>query len=75
MAYDEKRLILIKKLLSKLPQYKEAKIPKNTEEQKRLLRGLMNIRPPRSISTEFLKVQDEYLSREVAKKGIVDGIL
>lgn len=73
MAYNEKRLFLIKELLSELPQYKEAEIPKDTEEQKRLLRSLMNIRPPRSISSEFLKVQDEYLSGEVAEKGIVDG--
>ena len=72
MTYNEKLLFLVKELLSELPEYKEAEIPKDTEEQKRLLRGLMNIRPPRSISSEFLKIQDEYLSREVAEKGIID---
>jgi len=58
-------------LLSEVPQYKEMEIPKDTEKQKRLLRSLMNIRPPRSISSEFLKVQDEYLSKEVEEKGII----
>jgi O-acetyl-ADP-ribose deacetylase (regulator of RNase III) len=30
----------------------------------------MNVRPPRRISGEFLRVQDEYLSEETAEKGI-----
>lgn len=73
MTHSEKRLYLIKKLLSELPQYRNMAVPDNTEEQKRLLRSLMNIRPPRPIGTEFLKVQDEYLSEEVREKGIVDS--
>lgn len=73
MTQMEKRIYLIKELLSELPEYKDMEIPKGEEEQKRLLRSLMNIRPPHRISDEFLKVQDEYLSREVIEKGIVDG--
>lgn len=73
MTNNDKRLFLIKELLSELPQYRDMEIPKDIEEQKRLLRSLMNIRPPRPISSEFLKVQDEYLSGEVAAKGVVDG--
>ena len=73
MTHSEKCLYLIKELLSELPQYKNMKIPADEEGQKRLLRSLMNIRPPRPIGSEFLKVQDEYLSEEVAAKGVVDG--
>lgn len=73
MTHSEKRLYLIKELLSELPQYRNMEIPDNTEEQKRLLRSLMNIRPPRPIGKEFLKVQDEYLSAEVVEKGITDS--
>lgn len=73
MTQSEKRLFLIKELLSELPQYRDMKIPIDLEEQKRLLRSLMNIRSPRPISSEFLKVQDEYLSEEVTAKGVVDG--
>ena len=32
----------------------------------------MNIRPPRPISAEFLKIQDAYLTEQVRKRGIVD---
>lgn len=73
MTHSEKRLYLTKELLSELPQYRDMEIPNNTEEQKRLLRSLMNIRAPRPIGEEFLKVQDEYLSEEVKEKGITDS--
>lgn len=73
MSQSEKRLFLIKELLSEMPQYKNMEIPTGEEDQKRLLRSLMNIRPPYPISDEFLTVQDEYLKEEVRKKGVVDG--
>ena len=73
MTHNEKREHLIKALLSELPQYSDMEIPDNEDEQKRLLRSLMNIRPPRPISNEFLKVQDEYLSEEVEIKGVTDS--
>ena len=73
MTQSERRTYLIEELLSEFPQYMDMEIPEHTEEQKRLLRSLMNIRPPRPIGTEFLKVQDEYLSDEVKEKGITDS--
>lgn len=73
MTHGEKRLFLIQELLSELPQYRDMTIPADVKEQKRLLRSLMNIRLPRPISSEFLKVQDEYLREEVTEKGVVDG--
>lgn len=73
MTHSEQRLYLIRELLSEMPQYRDMEIPVNAEEQKRLLRSLMNIRPPRPAGKEFLKVQDEYLSAEVEEKGITDG--
>lgn len=75
MTHSEKRLYLIKELLSELPQsqYKDIEIPNDANKQKQLLRSLMNVRAPRPIGTEFLKVQDEYLSEEVKEKGIIDS--
>lgn len=73
MTHSEKRVYLIKELLSEQPQYRDMEIPDNAEEQKRLLRSLMNIRSPRPIGAEFLKVQDEYLNEEVKEKGITDS--
>lgn len=48
-------------------------VPWDEEEQRHMLRSLMNIRPPMPVSPEFLAVQDEYLREEVRRKGIVDA--
>lgn len=72
MTQTERRLFLMKELLREHPEYRNIEIPENTQEQKNLLRSLFNIRPPRSASKEFLKVQDEYLQAETAEKGITD---
>lgn len=72
MNQDERRIFLIKELLKEDKRYKNIEIPKNPTEQVDLLRALMNVRMPKEISEEFLKVQDEYLKEEINKKGIVD---
>jgi len=70
MDQEERRKYLIRTLLQEDVQYQDIKIPSGETEQKQLLRGLMNIRLPREISKEFLRVQDEYLKTETAAKGI-----
>lgn len=75
MDQNERRRFLIQELLQEnlqYLQYPDMEVPAEEEEQKRLLRGLMNVRPPRKIGKEFLKVQDEYLQAETAAKGITD---
>ena len=72
MNNAEKRLFLIKYLLSENPRYEGYKIPSDEAGQKDLLRSLFNVRPANDISEEFLSVQDEYLKEETAKKGITD---
>lgn len=47
-------------------------IPTDISEQKMLLRSLMNIRAPKAISEEFIKIQNEYLQQETADNGITD---
>lgn len=47
-------------------------IPSEANEQKRLLRGLFNIRPPMPVSEDFIAVQDEYLREELERRGITD---
>ena len=61
MNQEQRRIYLIKELLSESPYYKDLKIPENADEQKELLRGLMNIRRPAPAGEDFLKVQDGYL--------------
>lgn len=72
MNQNERRKFLIRELLQENLQYRDLEIPSEEEEQKQLLRGLMNIRPPRKISRKFLGVQDEYLQAETAAKGITN---
>ena len=72
MNQSEKRLFLIRSLLKEQPQYREMDIPADTNSQRQLLRGLMNIRAPQRIGADFLKMQDEYLQSETAAKGITD---
>lgn len=70
MNQTERRIFLIKELLSEQPKYANMQIPANTDEQKKLLRSLFNIRMPEPVSKEFLQVQDAYLQEETARKGI-----
>lgn len=72
MNQSENRQFLIRELLKENSEYKNIEIPTGAEEQKQLLRGLMNIRRPKMISPAFLAVQDRYLQEETAEKGITD---
>lgn len=71
MNQNERRQFLIQELIKEDDRYKDIEIPLNEEEQKQLLRGLMNLRMPQNISDDFLAVQDAYLQEETEKKGIV----
>ena len=70
MDQTEKRKYLIGYLLNERGE--KAEIPPDERSQKRLLRSLFNIRMPKAVSEDFLKVQDEYLQEETASKGITD---
>lgn len=71
MNQSEKRIYLIQELLKESDEYSRITIPKKTEEQKLLLRGLMNIRSPRKNNPDFQQIQDSYLTEETRQKGIV----
>lgn len=72
MTSDEKLLYLIKYLLSEEARYKNIRIPSDKKSRFDLFRSLVNIRPPKPIDDDFIKVQDEFLQEETAAKGIVD---
>lgn len=72
MTHEERRIWLIKKLLSERIEYRKYQIPDDEKGQKDMLRSLMNVRMPHFISDEFLQIQDEYLQVENAKDGFVD---
>ena len=72
MNQSEKRLFLIQALLNERPSCQKQIIPADSERQKILLRGLMNVRRANPVDSEFLQVQDEYLQGETTAKGITD---
>ena len=55
------------------PRCSGMELPDDEEGRRRLLRALMNVRPPWPIGGDFLEVQDAYLREETRKKGIVDA--
>ena len=62
---EKRRQYLIQALLRERSEYEAMEIPMQEDEQRQLLRGLMNIR-------EFLRIQDAYLQEAVKEKGIVE---
>lgn len=49
----------------------DVSIPDTIAEKRKLLRGLMNVRPPLPVDPTFLKLQDEELGEQLNEKGIV----
>ena len=72
MTQTERRKYLIQALLKEQPQYSELEIPSGEQEQKALLRSLLNMRMPKAAAEEFYAVQDAYLQEEIRRKGITD---
>ena len=62
-------------LLAEMPEYRAQgeRFPREEGAQRRLLRSLMNLRPPMPLDPDFLAAQDALLSAETAEKGVVDG--
>lgn len=66
----EKRKYLIGYLLSESNRHTE--IPQDENEQKRMLRALLNVRPPMPVSEKFLEIQDDYLTERKNERRVID---
>lgn len=69
MTQDERRIRLIRALLEE-QKYQGVTVPQDADGQKRLLRGLLNVRPPMHASDAFLALQDAYLQEATREKGV-----
>lgn len=58
-------------LLREMPWLEVEEIPRDLTAQRKLLRALMNVRPPLPLDENFLRLQDELLSAEILERGIV----
>ena len=72
MTQEERLDYLVSHLLAERPGGGKIPVPEAREERVRLLRALMNLRPPAPASPELLAVQDAYLQEEVQRKGVTD---
>ena len=63
---------LIDYLLKEDPQYSEMEIPSDLQGKRDLFRALRNVRWPKPISEEFLRLQDEELQEQLKGKGVVE---
>ncbi len=68
---QEQRLdFLIRCLLKENEAYQSIEVPAAQGDKRRLLRSLMNVRPPAPASEEFLRVQDAYLQARLSERGV-----
>ncbi len=63
---------LIEYLLKEDPQYSEMEIPSDLQGKRDLFRALRNVRWPKPVSEEFLRLQDEELRAQLQEKGVVE---
>ena len=70
MTQEERLDYLLRCLLAERGEYAGIRVPDGLLEKRRLLRSLMNVRPPVPASEEFLAVQDAYLQERLSERGI-----
>lgn len=71
MTQEQRADFMIRYLLDERKEYQDIPLPSGLAEKRRLLRSLMNVRPPVPVSEDFLKVQDAYLGERLAERGVV----
>ena len=63
---------LIKTLIDEDPQFSELQILDDLQSKRDLFRALRNVRWPKPISEEFLRLQDEELQSQLQEIGVVE---
>lgn len=63
---------MIQYLIDEDPQYSELRIPEDLHGKRDLFRALRNVREPKPVNEEFLRLQDEELQAQLQEKGIVE---
>ena len=71
MTQNDRLDYLVEAFKTDSVQYKNLATPADIAGKRQLLRSLMNIRMPKEMPEEVLKVQDEYLSGRAKEKGVV----
>lgn len=61
---------LIEELIKEDKRLNNIEIPSSENEKKELYWALRNIRDPKPLSPEYLKIQDKFLQEEIKEKSI-----
>ena len=70
MTQDDRLNFLLRNLLAERKEYEAIPVPDSLSGRRRLLRSLMNVRPPVPVREDFLRVQDAYLKERLAERGV-----
>ena len=70
MTQEQQMDDLIRCLLAERKEYQDIGVPSKLTDKRRLLRSLMNVRPPAPVSKEFLRAQDAYLQERLVQRGV-----
>ena len=70
MTQDERLNFLLRDLLTERKEYEDIPVPDSLTGKRRLLRSLMNVRPPVPAREYFLRMQDAYLKERLAERGV-----
>lgn len=71
MDQAERLDFLVEKFKEDSEEYRDLEVGNEAEEKRTILRSLMNIRMPRPMEEEILKIQDDYLRQRAEEKGIL----
>lgn len=71
MTQRERLDYLVEQFKADSGEYRDIVVSDDVEDKQRALRSLMNIRMPRPLADDTLRVQDEYLQGRALEKGVV----
>lgn len=52
-------------------EYRNIDTPEDADEKRKILRSLMNIRMPKRLSENVIRIQDDYLKERAEEKGVI----
>ena len=71
MDQSQRLELLVRRFAEDSERYRDIDVGRTEDDKRVTLRSLMNIRMPRPIDSETLRVQDEYLTELAEEKGVV----
>jgi hypothetical protein len=71
MEQKERLRYLTEQFIQDSDAYRDLPVPEDETAQRQVLRSLMNLRMPKPMDPEVLRIQDEYLRERTDEKGIV----